>query len=134
MAQTGTIQFRVFTSNANIPIPGATVIVRGQYSPYTLYGVLVTDESGQTPVLTIPAPDESLGQTSGSEIKPWLGLRVYVEHPGYEAVTFDGVQLFPRVLSIQAVQLVPNQKVDPEEDDLQEFDFTPQPIWEGGPR
>ena len=134
MAQTGTIQFRVFTSSANIPIESATVIVRGQDAPYTLFGILVTDDSGQTPILTIPARAESLGQTSGSDIKPWVGLRVYIEHPDYETVTFEGVQLFPRVLSIQNVQLVPNQEIDPQEDDLQEYDLTPQPIWEGGSR
>ncbi len=131
MTPSGTIQFRVFTSAANIPVSGATVIVRNQDPPYALYGILVTDESGQTPILTIPAKEASLGQTSGSEIKPWVGLKVYIEHPAYEEVTFDGVQLFPQILSVQAVQLLPNQKTDPEEDDLQEYDLSPQPVWEG---
>ena len=132
MTPTGTIQFRVFTSSANIPVEGATVIVRKQDPPYELLGLLVTDRSGQTPVLTIPARDVSLGQTSGSTVKPWIGLKIYIEHPEYEEVTLDGVQLFPGVLTIQTVQLLPNQAIDTEEDDLQEFDFSPQPIWEGG--
>ena len=132
MASTGTIQFRVFTSDANIPVEGATVIVRKQDPPYELLGILVTDESGQTSVLTLDAKDASLGQTSGSAIKPWVGLTIYIEHPEYEEVILDGVQLFPGVLTIQTVQLLPNQRVDLEEDDLQEFDFSPQPVWEGG--
>ena len=132
LTPTGTIQFRVFTSRANIPIEGATVIVRKQDAPYELLGILVTDGSGQTPVLTIPAKDAALGQTPGSAVKPWIGLKVYIEHPQYEEVILDGVQLFPGVLTVQTVQLLPDQQFDLEEDDLQEYDFTPQPIWEGG--
>lgn len=132
MASTGSIQFRVYTSNANIPIEGATIVIEQQDPPGELLGVLVTDESGQTPPLVLPAKDVSLGQAPENEIEPWVGLRVIIDHPEFERVVLNGVQLFPGILTIQNVQMLPNRQLDPESDGQQEYDFTPQPIWEGG--
>ena len=131
MASTGTIEFRVFTSSANLPVEGAVVIVRKQASPGELLGILVTDESGLTSPLRVEAPDVSLGQTPEENGKPWLDLQVLIEHPGFEEVSLSGVQLFPGILTVQNVQLIPDQYVDLEEDDLQEFATTPQPIYGG---
>ena len=131
LASTGTIEFRVFTSNANLPVEDAVVIVRKQEAPGELLGILVTDESGRTRPLAIDAPDAALGQTPEGDVKPWLGLQVLIEHPGYEEVSLNGVQLFPGILTVQNVQLLPNQYMDAEEDDLQEYDTTPQPIYKG---
>ena len=110
MASTGSITFRVYTSNAQIPVEGATVIVRQQDEPGKLLGIRVTDESGQT--------------------EP-LGCIVYVEHPEYEKVLLYGVQIFAGVSTVQNVQLIPLQEFDPDLDQEQRFDITPQPIWEG---
>ena len=132
MASTGTIEFRVFTSNANLPVEGAVVIVRKQDPPGELLGILITDESGLTRPLMIAAPDVSLGQTPEETGQPWLNLQILVEHPDYEEVSLRGVQLFPGILTVQNVQLLPDQYLDPEEDDLQEFNTTPQPIYGGG--
>ena len=132
MASTGTIEFRVFTSNANLPVEGAVVIVREQALPGALLGILVTDSSGMTRPLTVDAPDVSLGQTPEETLQPWVDLQVLIEHPEFEEVSLTGVQLFPGVLTVQNVQLIPDQQIDLEEDDLQEFNTTPQPIWGGG--
>ena len=129
---TGTIEFRVFTSSANLPVEGAAVIVRRQDRPGELLGILVTDESGLTHPLSIEAPDFSLSQSPEETEQPWLNLQVLIEHPMYEEVSLSGVQLFPDVLTVQNVQLVPNQHTDLQEDDLQEYTTTPQPIWGGG--
>ncbi len=132
MAATGSIQFRVFTSNANLPIEGATVVVRQQDAPGDLLGLLVTDRSGQTSPLTLPAPDVSLGQTPENQLQPWIGLTVSIDHPEYQRVILQGVQLFPGILTIQNVQLLPSQQFDAAQEGDQEYHFTPQPLWEGG--
>ena len=131
MASTGTIEFRVFTSSANLPVEGATVIVRKQEPPSDLLGILVTDESGRTRPLEIDAPDISLGQTPDDQVTPWIPLRVLIEHPGYEEVSLSGVQLFPNTLTVQNVQMIPDQYLELGENDLVEFNTTPQPIWGG---
>lgn len=131
MASIGTIIFRVYTSNAQIPVEGATVVVRQQDDPGNLLGIRVTDESGQTEPLSIATPDTALGQTQENLIQPWTGAVVYIEHPQYERVLLDGVQIFPGIRTVQDVQLLPLQELDPNLDQEQRFDFTPQPIWEG---
>ncbi len=131
MASTGSIQFRVFTSNANIPIEGATIVLQQQDAPHELLGVLVTDESGQTDPLVLPARDVALGQQPENEIEPWIGLKAYIDHPEFERVILNGIQLFPGVLTVQNVQMIPINQIEPEAGEYQEFDFTPQPIWEG---
>ena len=130
MASTGTVIFHVYTSDASIPVEGATVVVRRQEGPGDLLGLRVTDQSGQTPPLSIPTQDASLGQTPGNLIQPWTGLTVYVEQPEYERVTLDGIQVFPGITTVQNVQLIPLREFDPNFDQDQEFNFTPQPIWE----
>lgn len=131
MASTGSITFRVYTSNAQIPVEGAAVIVRQQDEPGRLLGIRITDESGQTEPLIIPAKDASLSQTPENLVQPWVGCIVYVEHPEYEKVLLYGVQIFAGVNTVQNVQLIPLQEYDPELDQEQRFDFTPQPVWEG---
>lgn len=132
LAATGSIQFRIFTSNANLPIEGATVVIRQQEPPGDLLGILVTDRSGQTTPLSLPAPDVSLGQSPENRLQPWSGLTVSIDHPEYERVILRGIQLFPGILTVQNVQLLPSRQPDTEQGSQQEYSFTPQPIWEGG--
>ena len=63
----GTLQIRVYTSRAQLPIEDATVVVT-QISPtgkYHLLSVQITDREGRVQPLTIPAPPrwESTGPT-----------------------------------------------------------------------
>lgn len=131
MASTGTITFNVFTSNARIPVEGATVIIRRQEPPNELLGVRITDRSGQTAPLEIEARDITLGQQPENVVKPWIGLTVHIEHPEYERVLLYGVQIFPGITTVQNVQLIPLRELDPNLDQEQRLDFSPQPLWEG---
>lgn len=63
----GTLQIRVYTSRAQLPIEDATVVVT-QISPtgkYHLLSVQISDREGRVQPLTIPAPPrwESTGPT-----------------------------------------------------------------------
>lgn len=133
MASTGSIIFNVFTSDARIPIEGATVILRRQDAPKELLGIRITNESGQTDPIIVMTKDVSLGQVPESAVKPWIGCAAVVEHPGYERVFLDGIQIFPGIVTLQTVQLLPLQELDPDLDEDQEFNFTPQPLWEEQP-
>lgn len=128
----GTIIFRTYTSDAWIPIEGATVAVQQQDTPGKLLGLRVTNSSGETEPLVIETPDESLSQAPESVIRPWAGIRVLVEHPAFEKVILDGVQVFPNITTVQSVQLIPLQEFDIRYDQQQELLFTPQPLWEVG--
>lgn len=130
MAATGTIIFNVFTSDARVPIEGATVLLRQQDAPRELLGIRITNESGQTDPIIVPTRDASLSQIPESAVKPWVGCTAIIEHPEYERVVLDGIQIFPGIVTLQSVQMLPLQEMDPTQDNEQELDFTPQPLWE----
>ena len=133
MPQTGTLTFQIYTSDAFIPIEGATAVVRQQDPPGKLLGIRVTDSSGKTDPIEIVTPDRSLGLSPERVIQPWTGLNVLVEHPDFERVFITGVQVFPGINTLQAVQLLPLRENDAQIDRQQDYSFTPQPIWEDTP-
>ena len=122
MQETGRLIFRVYTSDADLPVEGATV---------RLLGIRVTGSSGETDPVEIAAPSLSLSQTPENTVQPWTGLSVMVEHPDYERVTLQGLQVFPGIETIQTVRLLPLRRFDPQKDGQEDFTFPPQPIWEG---
>ena len=128
---TGTLIFRVYTSNANIPVEGATVVVQSQDAPTSLLALRVTNSSGETDPVVVPTPDRDLSQAPEASVQPWTGLRVLIEHPEFEKVTLEGVQVFPGIETIQTVRLIPLLEFDPQYSGQQDFEFTPQPLWGG---
>jgi hypothetical protein len=132
LALSGTIIFRIYTSDAFIPIEGATVVIRQQETPGKLLGLRVTNSSGETDPLVVDSPEEALSQAPETVIRPWTGIRVLVDHPEFERVVLDGIQVFPGITTVQSVQLIPLQEFDTQYDQQQELYFAPQPLWEGG--
>lgn len=127
----GTLIFRVFTSDADLPVEGATVLIRQQQSPGRLLGIRVTGSSGETDPLVVDTPGAALSQSPENTVQPWTGLNVMVEHPDYERVTLQGLQVFPGIETVQTIRLLPLQRFDPDHSGQEDFTFTPQPIWEG---
>ena len=83
----GTLQIRVYTSRAQLPIEDATVVVT-QISPtgkYHLLSVQITDREGRVQPLTIPAPPR------------WEST----------ALRVDGVQIFSGEETDQDMELIP---------------------------
>lgn len=126
----GTLVFRIYTSNAYLPIEGATVTVTTDSAPQKLLALRITDKSGETEPVVISTPNRSESQSPDGTIQPWTNVTVRVEHPEFERVTLKGVQIFPGITSIQNIQLVPLLEFDPENSGAIQQQFTPQPIWE----
>ena len=78
MQDTGRLIFRVYTSDADIPVEGATVLIRQQEPPGRLLGVRVTNSSGETDPVELKTPGRSLSQTPEHTVQPWTGLSVMV--------------------------------------------------------
>lgn len=131
MASSGTIIVNVSTTNARIPVEGSTVLFWEQNPPGSLLGLRMTDSSGITPPLTVPTVDSSFSQSPSPQQIPWTGLNIRIEHPAFERLLLEGVQVFPGITTIQNVSLLPLKAVDPNVDGQQEEIFTPQPVSEG---
>ena len=77
MASNGTILTRVYISNAQIPIPGATVAFT-QKLPDGRYTLLA-----------------------------FASVDIWVEEPGFEMLRIEDVQVFPDRATIQDLELIP---------------------------
>jgi len=108
LPQTGTLIVRVFTSQAQIPIPNATVTVsrRSGRGKHTLLAVRSTNENGEIAPITVAAPLASGSESPGTS-SPFASLDIRVEHPNYGLEIVEDVQIFPGVTSLLPVALLP---------------------------
>ena len=103
----GFLQARVFAAREALPIAGATVTVsRRRDGGETLLAAGVTDESGLSPVFTLPAPPRADSEKPGI-YHPYAEYILRVSAPGYVSATYEPVAVFSGVTSIQPAELVP---------------------------
>lgn len=129
MTDHGTLIVRVFTTRAQIPVDRATIAVtqRGPDGKHTLLSVRVTDESGRIEPIHISTPALDLSLEPGSGTGFTL-CDIWAEHPQYQLLLVEGVQLFPGVETVQNMALLPlaEHAIPRNEADLVEI--TPQPL------
>lgn len=112
MQATGTLSVRVFTSQAQIPLEGATVVVAapGEEGKWKLLSIQNTDSSGKIRTIVIDAP--ALGESTSPGGLPGPGApfaqcNVWAEQPGYAMLQVENVQIFPGVETVQDMELIP---------------------------
>ena len=88
------------------PLPGTLVTVteRTPSGEEIVIAELETNESGQTPVLPLPAPPVELTLDPTNTIKPFSSYRVEASPEGFSSVTVEGTQVFADTRSIQPIQ------------------------------
>ncbi len=130
MPQTGSLIVRAYTSQeAQLPVSGATVIIssREEDGRRKVYSIQTTDESGGTKPFDLAAPDEALGLSPG-QAAPFSNYSLVVEHPDYYLATFDRLQIFPGVETVQDVSLVPLPQPSNGSNFADPVVVTPQPL------
>ena len=107
MDQSGSLLVRVYVSAAQLPVSGATaaIYVRKPAERYQLLAVRITDESGIAGPVELPA-GTGMGLTPEAPA-PFLDYQLLVEHPDYQLAIFEDLQVFPGVVTIQDVPLIP---------------------------
>ena len=109
MTRSGSLVVQVYVSRAQIPVAGATVVItqHAGNGKQKVLSLQETDRNGNIRPVTIPTPpiQESV-QPNGSET-PFTACSIWVEHPLYEVLLIEGIQIFPGVESIQMVELNP---------------------------
>ena len=112
MQATGTLIVRVYTSQAQIPLEGATVVAAapGEEGKWKLLSIQNTDSSGQICPIQIDAP--ALGESTSpgglpGDGAPFALCNVWAEQPGYAMLQMENVQIFPGVETVQEMELIP---------------------------
>ena len=106
-AYAGTMKISVVSSVGQIPIPNATVVISYTGDPDSPIETLTTDNSGQTPTVTLPAPPLALSQSPDSEQQPYSEYNILVTSPDYEPVLVSGSEIFADELSLQTIRMNP---------------------------
>ena len=129
MPQTGSLTVRAFTSNAQLPVSGATVIISSpeEDGRRKVLSIQTTDGSGVTTPVVLETPDKALSEGPGQAV-PFSDYSLVVEHPEYYLATFEQLQVFPGVETVQNVPLVPLPQPSNGQDSTDPVVITPQPL------
>lgn len=104
----GSLLFMVFTASEALPVEGAAVTVstRIDGEQREMFGA-VTNQSGETPAATLPAPSKSLSQDEDNEVQPFSLYDATISKDGYTKVILRDIPVFDGVRSIQRVAMIP---------------------------
>ena len=110
MTSSGKLRVRVYVSQAELPLEGATVVVTQQDSSgkYRLLSIQATDSSGLIRPVEIPTPaaGESTHPTQGGG-PAFAVCSVWAEQPGDVMLQVNGVQVLSGVETVQEMELIP---------------------------
>lgn len=111
----GYLSIRV-TNNLNYPISGARISISYNDGTATIFENLVTDISGSTESIRLPAPNIDLSLTATNETRPYSEYNINVVAEGYEPATITGIEILADTLSEQKVRLTRSEANNPSND------------------
>ncbi len=103
----GLLTVAVRTAGLALPVCGAMVTVTEAEAMSPPLRVLVTDDSGRTAPLELPAPQAEGSLTPGAAVRPYAIYRILVEKEGYYPHENEQVPVFAGVASLQPAELIP---------------------------
>lgn len=104
----GQLRFRTFTARGALPVKDAVCIVTKDFNGQTLViSSQTTDISGQTEIISLPAPPRSLSQTPNSTVLPYALYDATISANGYEKIVLKNIPIFEGILSVQNAALIP---------------------------
>lgn len=111
----GTLQISVVSSLGMIPIENAKVIIYYTGDPDGPLQTLVTDNSGQTPTVSLPTPPIELSLNPDSIAQPYSEYNISVIAEGYEPVIVTGSEMLSDRLSLQHIVMNPTEVSEEDE-------------------
>ena len=106
--KTGYLVVYVYADNIAQPVKGAEVKITGN----NVEMQLITDATGKTKSVALPAPDESYSLNPQSEVKPYAGYTLEVSKPGLNSVITQNVKIFDGETALQNVYLTSGGEVN----------------------
>lgn len=57
--------------------------------------------------IEIPVPDRSAGESPNTGVIPFAVVDLYAKYEGYEEIHAEKVQIFPGILTVQDLKMIP---------------------------
>lgn len=127
----GTILIQTCTSDASLPVENATIAIfePGPQGRQNLLAVRRTDSSGKAGPVELETPDDSESQEPEMlGILPYRVVDLVADHPDFEQVTVDGVQVFDGIVTFQKIVMVPRGMPMPGEEPGEVIDIPGQEL------
>ena len=126
MSATSLLQVFAFTSRASIPVSGVTVTVTDPQG--RLLGIRQTNSSGLISPIAITVPDKSESLDSAFQGQPFTSVSIFARHPGYRQIDIQNAQVFPGVVTVQNLEMIPLSQLPGQCDATEEFNIPPQKV------
>lgn len=109
----GKLLVRVSTASGAIPVESATVVIQGKEDNNSnILLSLLTDISGQTKIIELPAPARDLSGAPSPISKPYSTYNIDVYKNGYYPQHYNGVPIFEGVTAVQNARIIPISEFD----------------------
>ncbi|MBR6514360.1 MAG: hypothetical protein IKT46_05940 [Clostridia bacterium] len=114
---TGYLVVAVSAARGNFPIEGARVRIYSTENDDTrLLYTLITDSSGRTEKIELPAPPLEASQTPDTGEIPYASYNIDTDYEGYYTIENINAPIYSGITSIQNVAMIPITDVKPYED------------------
>lgn len=101
----GRLKTSVLTEDSARPVDGATIRILDPVSNRVIQE-LITNSSGQTAIVQLPAPPLEYSLEPEDAVRPYSKYDVEVSASGFETALIRGVQILPDAQAIQNIQLI----------------------------
>ena len=120
----GSLQIQVTDTSIGMPIPNAKVIIKDESN--NTIEELITDNSGQTPIINLPAPNINFSlEENNNSTRPYSIYNLQASSQDYNLKNIIGVQILPRDLAIQEINLERKDKPNQENNII----IQPNTLW-----
>ena len=108
-SSSGFLELHAYTAGEALPIPNINFRISGgeEANRGTDYSV-ISDRNGDSPVITLPAPSLSFSLTPNAQEQAYSLYDVEVSGQGFYPQKLIGITVFPDILSILRIELVPD--------------------------
>ena len=106
LSATGYIQVHTYTSYAQIPLKDVAVSITDASG--AAIALRLTNRSGNLDEpIEIQVPDLSSSQSPNTGVIPFATVNLYARLNRYEAIEAKNIQVFPNVITLQNLEMIP---------------------------
>lgn len=121
----GYIQVHAYTSYAQIPLKDVAVSITDASG--AAIALRLTNRNGNLDsLIEIEVPDAASSQSPNTGVIPFATVNLYARLNRYEAIQVDNVQIFPNVITLQNLEMIPLSELPKEWNKSEKFTTPPQ--------